>query len=622
MSALSIQPPFPIFTGIDGQPLENGYVWIGVANLDPEGNPITVYWDEALTIPAPQPIRTVSGYPARAGSPARLYVNSDYSIRVLDKNGTLVYGAPESTELLSSAFITFVQSGAGTVERTVQAKLRETVSVKDFGAVGDGVMDDTAVIQAAIDAVATNGVLNFPVGVYKTSATLNITDDIKLYGQGATIQWLNGVAQNIITVTASNFECRGLRFVGGTKTAAGNTITQRAIGIVGPCDYVTVQDNQFEYFSLVAVYLESSALQSTEIQNILITQNVFKGNDDQLQAITCFGGNQAIISNNIVDGCNSVAILCDAGTTTTPLNAYALLKNFVVSDNIITMPTTDNPIVSYGIQVTDCESTAVTGNIVNGNGTTNGGRGIVVTIYDLGQQAGAPGGGAAYLPIDEDNARVVVSGNSVHNWSQPIFVRGFKAPVISNNNVTATNYGILCGTIAGTVNSVAYTFPTGGQSLANISNNVIVSKDSSCIGMFLQQERNFVKDNVFVGTFAKRYEDTGVSALSTQVIQDADQQLNGATTLRFKQLMSGRLNYSSGQTNKTVSLVQGPSNVIDRFVGNTSLAATNYFVLTQADWDTTVRIVKTGKTSFEVVAGTTCPTNNLGIYWALFITEA
>jgi hypothetical protein len=88
-----VQPPFPIFTGIDGQPLENGYIWIGAANLDPEGNPIAVYWDSALTIPAPQPIRTVSGYPARAGSPARLYVGQDYSIRVRDKNGTLVYAS-------------------------------------------------------------------------------------------------------------------------------------------------------------------------------------------------------------------------------------------------------------------------------------------------------------------------------------------------------------------------------------------------------------------------------------------------------------------------------------------------------------------------------------------------
>jgi hypothetical protein len=32
MSALSIQVPFPVFQDRDGQPLENGYIWIGQPN--------------------------------------------------------------------------------------------------------------------------------------------------------------------------------------------------------------------------------------------------------------------------------------------------------------------------------------------------------------------------------------------------------------------------------------------------------------------------------------------------------------------------------------------------------------------------------------------------------------
>jgi hypothetical protein len=91
MSALSVQPPFPIFTETDGQPLENGYIWIGTANLNPITNPIAVYWDAALTQPAAQPIRTIFGYPANAGTPGRLYVNVNYSIQVQNKNGSVVY---------------------------------------------------------------------------------------------------------------------------------------------------------------------------------------------------------------------------------------------------------------------------------------------------------------------------------------------------------------------------------------------------------------------------------------------------------------------------------------------------------------------------------------------------
>ena len=91
MSAIEVQPPYPAFAGADGQPLENGYIWIGTVNLNPQVNPIAVYWDAALTIPAVQPIRTLNGYPVYQGTPSRFYVGSDYSIQVLDSKGSKVY---------------------------------------------------------------------------------------------------------------------------------------------------------------------------------------------------------------------------------------------------------------------------------------------------------------------------------------------------------------------------------------------------------------------------------------------------------------------------------------------------------------------------------------------------
>jgi len=59
---------------------------------------------------------------------------------------------------------------AGAVATTVEDKLAQSVSVKDFGAVGDGVADDTAAIQAAI-ASGTQEIL-FPEGTYLTDPIL------------------------------------------------------------------------------------------------------------------------------------------------------------------------------------------------------------------------------------------------------------------------------------------------------------------------------------------------------------------------------------------------------------------------------------------------------------------
>jgi hypothetical protein len=92
-----------------------------------------------------------------------------------------------------SALIGFLQAGTSAITRTAQAKMRDIVSVKDFGAVGDGVADDTAAIQAAINYALT-GSGNFPVtqtvkvvipaGDYKITSTLSANKRVWITGDG------------------------------------------------------------------------------------------------------------------------------------------------------------------------------------------------------------------------------------------------------------------------------------------------------------------------------------------------------------------------------------------------------------------------------------------------------
>ena len=73
----------------------------------------------------------------------------------------------------TSEQVTFLAAGSGASQRTVLDKLRDVVSVKDFGAVGDGVADDTAAIQAACDA-ASGKIVVFPRGAYRINSTVNL----------------------------------------------------------------------------------------------------------------------------------------------------------------------------------------------------------------------------------------------------------------------------------------------------------------------------------------------------------------------------------------------------------------------------------------------------------------
>lgn len=99
----------------------------------------------------------------------------------LTTNGTsLVFGAVDSDN------VDFLQAGTGAVATDVQSKLRETVSVKDFGAVGDGVTDDTVAIQAALDSGAGRVYIPKPSGSFYL-----LTDNIELKSN-QTIEWETG----------------------------------------------------------------------------------------------------------------------------------------------------------------------------------------------------------------------------------------------------------------------------------------------------------------------------------------------------------------------------------------------------------------------------------------------
>ncbi len=155
-----------------------------VTVYDANGNLATLYSNNSNAASS-NPVYTNSD-----GEYAFYAANGTYSITIAlagyateTKPGVVLF---DPSDAQTANQINFLQAGTGAVTRTAQSKLRDVVSVKDFGAVGDGVTDDTAAIQAAIDGLATNGgTLLLPPGTYKISSTLTITEsNILLLGFG------------------------------------------------------------------------------------------------------------------------------------------------------------------------------------------------------------------------------------------------------------------------------------------------------------------------------------------------------------------------------------------------------------------------------------------------------
>lgn len=209
MPSVSLSPaPKLQFFGTDGNPLAGGKLYTYAAGTT---TPLSTYYDSTGTAVNTNPIILDSRGEANVWLDSAAYkfvlkTASDTLIWTVDNiTGADALKAYVTAQIAAisanladttdaskgDALIGFRQSNASgvlpnAVGRTVHGKLQEFISVKDFGAVGDGVADDTAAIQAAINAVKSNngGVVYVPAGTYKTSSTLVVDFPLTIQGAG------------------------------------------------------------------------------------------------------------------------------------------------------------------------------------------------------------------------------------------------------------------------------------------------------------------------------------------------------------------------------------------------------------------------------------------------------
>ena len=130
--------------------------------------------------------------------------------------------------------LAYNQGGTGATNRTVENKLQETVSVKDFGAVGDGVTDDTAAIQAAIDA-SNGATVIAPIGTYVVTDSIIVSDNNHLHLEaGTTIYGKAATSKPVIRVYdgAPHLSGEGFTSVVRTDNVTGGLSSESLEGVI------------------------------------------------------------------------------------------------------------------------------------------------------------------------------------------------------------------------------------------------------------------------------------------------------------------------------------------------------------------------------------------------------
>jgi hypothetical protein len=246
--------------------------------------------------------------------------------------------------------VSFIQAGAGAVTRNMQDKVRESVSVLDFGAVGDGTTDDTAAIQAAINSGAKQ-VTGVAGQIYRITNTITInTVDFELdlnhaqlllddpsgiknhlnVGDGVTQKNSNRI-QNIAFTRAQSatagyaIDCNlvGVTYISGCRIYGNNEIYNGIRILKGV--QITIVDNYIDNCKNIAIYLEGTNSGLGKTNDVVVRDNRIEGGINQfvtwdfVEGVYCRG--------NIFYNPSSTAVSVNASSNANGLVSFKFESN-------------------------------------------------------------------------------------------------------------------------------------------------------------------------------------------------------------------------------------------------------------------------------------------------------
>jgi len=494
---------------------------------------------------------------ADEGAPVKVYIAGTATEAAIfsDVSGTTPIVQPFNTNTIGDSnpgqfsfysagglFDIVINEGANETRLDSQSISTE-VNVKDFGAKGDGVTDDTAAIQAACDSLTGGGTVFVPKSA--TSYMIDPQPSIKPLSN-TTIIIEKGSTLEAITNANDTYEIIHIDSVsnvtieGGGKIKGDRTTHTGGTGEGGMCirtdnaTNVTIKDLELTEGWGDGVYIGGSGGQSS---NITIKDNYIHNN--RRNNISVVDGDSGLIDNNIIANANGTnpetGVDLEAGYQENVTN-WTVSNNIVKDNNIggISAVTPWGPLISTVRNIT------IIGNTVSNNGSLSDHIGIFA-----GRMLNCSITGNT---VSGTTGRGIVVASGGHKIDLvPNSVAAITANInVTDNNVSdSTNHGIFLDANE-SLADLSNILVSGNTCNDNGGNGIAVDKTSGQRCEDITLDANTCENNTLSGIFINRINDFNITGNTTIANTESGILIGGSASDTFGCVITGNL--SKGNT--------------------------------------------------------------------------
>lgn len=437
-----------------GVPLSGGKIYTYAAGTT---TPLTTYTTSAGNVARTNPIVLDAAGRVDTGGEIWLTQNVTYKFVLKDATDVLIatydnlYGMSNVTLPVDAANVEYNPPFPGAVSTTGEDKFAQWVSVKDFGAVGDGVTDDTLAIQTAF---LNGGNVYFPTGTYKVGTVVcQNVNDLNINAGNAVI---NGLFGNVFYFN----NCNDFTWTGGVINSA--TGVNPATNTPGTPLALAIPWCQFNASRVIVQNMFGNNNPANPLPPIVfwnitrgtIVNNVLYGGGDN--SIWVFGTSDIVCANNAVYANERGRAIC-----------FQQVSRGSITGNLVTQGKGD------GLNVHGSDNIVIAANTVSNMAVDTAILTLAAGIGIEWDENATPAQVAAaaadlFLYNKVFSRNITVTGNTIANIS------GFSIRIGNNSGVSGASYGN-----QGIVTIVGNTFAKNNEGIANNCSQYVTIKGNN-----------------------------------------------------------------------------------------------------------------------------------------------